>query len=180
MTNDPSARSVRAAPGVRWFLLTLLVIVVIQVLYGVAVLLLVGPEMATRGQFGDIFGGINALFTGLAFAGVIYTILLQRQELELQRDELRLTREELRRSAAAQTDQVAQLKEAANLSAITALLNVYSTDLQPLREITRDTRRDLASVRARRNMSGVSTEQRMQLDNDIRSLERRIVDQEAE
>jgi hypothetical protein len=34
-----------------------------------------------RGLFGDQFGAINALFSGLAFAGIILTILLQRREL---------------------------------------------------------------------------------------------------
>jgi hypothetical protein len=34
-----------------------------------------------RGQFGDKFGAINSLFAGLAFAGIIFTILLQRGEL---------------------------------------------------------------------------------------------------
>lgn len=34
-----------------------------------------------RGVFGDKFGAINALFSGLAFAGIIWTILLQRKEL---------------------------------------------------------------------------------------------------
>ncbi|MBF0376015.1 MAG: putative phage abortive infection protein [Desulfamplus sp.] len=48
-----------------------------------------------RGTFGDMFGAINALFSGFAFAGVIFAILLQRQELELQRKELELTRNEL-------------------------------------------------------------------------------------
>lgn len=36
---------------------------------------------AVRGQFGDKFGAINSLFAGLAFAGIIFTILLQRGEL---------------------------------------------------------------------------------------------------
>ena len=36
-----------------------------------------------RGQFGDSFGGINALFSGLAFLGVICAILLQQKELAL-------------------------------------------------------------------------------------------------
>lgn len=47
------------------------------------------------GRFGDMFGAVNALFTGLAFAGLIYTIFLQREELALQRQELALTRDEL-------------------------------------------------------------------------------------
>ncbi len=36
---------------------------------------------ALRGQFGDQFGAVNALFSGLAFAGIIFTILLQRSDL---------------------------------------------------------------------------------------------------
>lgn len=40
------------------------------------------------GEFGDAFGAVNALFSGLAFAGVIYAIFLQRQDLALQREEL--------------------------------------------------------------------------------------------
>jgi hypothetical protein len=50
---------------------------------------------AMRGQFGDMFGAVNALFSGLAFSGIIYTILMQREELSLQREELKLNRQEL-------------------------------------------------------------------------------------
>ena len=32
-----------------------------------------------RGQFGDMFGAVNALFSGLAFAGLILTLILQRK-----------------------------------------------------------------------------------------------------
>jgi hypothetical protein len=56
---------------------------------------LAGKGLQERGTFGDMFGAVNALFSGLAFAGVIIAILLQRGELRLQREELTLTREEL-------------------------------------------------------------------------------------
>jgi len=49
-----------------------------------------------RGTFGDKFGAINALFSGLAFAGLIVTLLYQKEELKLQREELAQTREELK------------------------------------------------------------------------------------
>lgn len=52
------------------------------------------PENA--GSFGDMFGSINALFSGLAFVGVILAILLQKKELALQREELVATRDELK------------------------------------------------------------------------------------
>lgn len=47
-----------------------------------------------QGIFGDMFGAVNALFSGLAFAGLIITLILQRRELALQRDELEHTRNE--------------------------------------------------------------------------------------
>ncbi len=45
-------------------------------------------EPAERGTTGDMFGAVNALFTGLAFAGVVYTVILQRNDLKIQQDEL--------------------------------------------------------------------------------------------
>lgn len=53
-------------------------------------------KTADKGAYGDKFGSVNALFTGLAFVGLVATILLQRKELVLQRKELELTREELK------------------------------------------------------------------------------------
>jgi hypothetical protein len=46
------------------------------------------------GVFGDSFGVLTSLFSGLAFAGLIWAIFLQKQELRLQRKELELTRKE--------------------------------------------------------------------------------------
>lgn len=53
-----------------------------------------GELWEKRGQMGDSFGVLNTLFSGLAFAGIVFTIFLQRKELSLQRNELKLTREE--------------------------------------------------------------------------------------
>lgn len=54
------------------------------------------------GVFGDQFGAINSLFSGLAFAGLIYSILQQRETLiqqkysiDMQRNELELQRKDL-------------------------------------------------------------------------------------
>ena len=68
-------------------------------------------QTADPGKTGDIFGAINALFSGLAFAGIIYTILLQRKELALQREELAATRDELARTARAQEKSEQALQE---------------------------------------------------------------------
>lgn len=51
-------------------------------------------DFSKSGQSGDMFGSVNALFSGLAFAGLISTLIMQRSELELQRRELELSRQE--------------------------------------------------------------------------------------
>lgn len=40
------------------------------------------------GTFGDKFGGLNALFSAFALAGILYTVLLQRHEIERQRRQM--------------------------------------------------------------------------------------------
>lgn len=66
-----------------------------------------------RGKFGDLFGTINSLFSGLAFAGLFYTVHLQAKqlriqnmELKVQRQELRLQREEMKASRTELANQV--------------------------------------------------------------------------
>lgn len=86
-------------------------------------------------KFNNMFGGINSLFSGLALAGIIITILLQKNELMLQRRELIETREELKRSAEAQEKseralkrQAENLKISAKLSAMNTLVNYYGEE----------------------------------------------------
>lgn len=71
---------------------------VLTVQFGMWYLITTNNITATdeQARFGDMFGAVNTLFSGLAFAGIIYTILLQRNELALQRKELRDTRTELK------------------------------------------------------------------------------------
>lgn len=60
------------------------------------------PNWEERGQFGDMFGVVNTMFSGLAFAGVIYSLHLQSKSLSYQLTELELTRQELSKAAEAQ------------------------------------------------------------------------------
>lgn len=47
------------------------------------------------GVFGDYFGALNALFAGLAFAGLIVTIHQQSADLKATKEEMRMSREEM-------------------------------------------------------------------------------------
>ncbi|HMJ08526.1 MAG TPA: hypothetical protein VK468_05950 [Pyrinomonadaceae bacterium] len=83
-------------------------------------------------RFGEMFGAINALFSGLALAGIVFAILLQRKELQLQREELKSTREELKRAAEAQERSEKAFADQATSLALTAKLNALS--LRPVLE----------------------------------------------
>lgn len=65
-----------------------MVAIVIWLLFGIAIVRIL-PEWSARNAFGGMFGAVNSLFSGLALAGVIYTIFLQQRELRLQRRELK-------------------------------------------------------------------------------------------
>jgi len=78
----------------RFILVSVIVTVIIIGLWIGTYFLLKDMKPAQRGTIGDMFGSINALFSGLALAGIILTIMLQRKELKLQREELRDTRKE--------------------------------------------------------------------------------------
>lgn len=75
-------------------ILGIVVTVLIVVAWVLTFYLLKDLSFDERGTFGDMFGAVNALFSGFALAGIILTILLQRKELQLQRKELRDTRHE--------------------------------------------------------------------------------------
>jgi hypothetical protein len=66
------------------------------------------------GTFGDTFGAINALFTGVAFAGFLISLALQRQEMAYQQKQLEYQREDLQnqtKQLELQTAQLADQKE---------------------------------------------------------------------
>lgn len=75
-----------------------ILVFVIKVWSGFAIILILILWFSYEkiGVVGDMFGVVNSLFSGLAFAGIIYTVLLQMEELRAQREELILTRDELR------------------------------------------------------------------------------------
>jgi hypothetical protein len=73
-------RAARRWSWIAWAAIIACVIVALWMATPLVVRQLYPSDMATRGQFGDIFGSVNALFLGLALAGVIAAILLQRED----------------------------------------------------------------------------------------------------
>src|SRR5689334_11834767 len=85
--------------------------------YWVFVTRVISSEQS-RGQFGDMFGGVNALFTAFAFAGATFTLLLQRDQLREQGAQLEAAS---RREEKAQKTRVRQAQALALASAIDAV-----------------------------------------------------------
>lgn len=102
------------------------IVITIQIILGFALYSSIS-SWAHRGTFGDMFGAVNTLFSGLAFAGVIYAIFLQSEELALQRNELKLTRDELAKASVAQSEQAQALLESAKINALSSQLSMFTT-----------------------------------------------------
>jgi hypothetical protein len=93
--------------------------------------------------FAEVYAAtVGTLFGGLAFAGIIWTIMLQRRELALQRQELRETRKELERTAVAQekseaalSAQGAALRAQVEVAQLSARLNAATALLEHHQEL---------------------------------------------
>jgi hypothetical protein len=78
----------------------LIVIVGVLVLWVGSLLMLqqVVPDWSTRSQIGDAFGAVNALFSGLAFGGLLLTLLVQRHQISAQQRDFAAQMREIRQS----------------------------------------------------------------------------------
>ncbi len=120
-----------------WIVMTLFVVI----LWGLSavVILKFFPTWDQRGTVGDMFGAVNALFSGLAFAALIYTIMMQREEISLNRQEITRNRKELKKATLAQQksqqaleDQAVQAHISAKLNAMSTVLNYYNAQINTI------------------------------------------------
>ncbi len=113
----------------------MLAVVVLWLVSGWLIVALL-DEWADRGTFGDLFGAVNALFSGLAFAALLYTIVLQRDEIRQNREEIVLNRRELSKGAKLQQkaqqvliQQVEQTHLSAKMNAMRTLVDYYNNQI---------------------------------------------------
>jgi hypothetical protein len=64
------------------FFIKLLISGAVLWLLSIPIMYLFFPRPVTAHDFGDMFGAINALFSGLALAGVIYAVLMQTEDIK--------------------------------------------------------------------------------------------------
>lgn len=85
-----------------------------------------GEDISERGQFGDSFGVLNSLFTGLGFGGLVVTLLLQQKQIRHQEVEIKLQR---------QSEQIKQYEDTLHL-----LMSMYATTLAEVSTVKGDLR----------------------------------------
>lgn len=113
-------------------------ILLVVLIWGLSAILIMAflSEWSDRGTFGDLFGAVNALFSALAFAVLIYTIILQREEIKQNRQEIVLNRKELEKSGKLQRkaqevliQQVEQTHLSAKMNAMRTLVDYYNNQI---------------------------------------------------
>ncbi|MFK8250213.1 hypothetical protein [Ancylobacter terrae] len=118
--------------------------------------LLFGKE--ERGIFGDMFGASNALFSGLALAGLIYAIFQQREEIALAKSDLAETKKILDD----QTRHIEAQNERMRIQSFEA------TFFQMMRSLD-DRSKNIVSYNNGNNLTGDAA-----IENIIRGIEQRI------
>lgn len=73
-----------------WGFIGMILIIIISIIYAF-IIIQYYDSPNDRGSFGEMFGALNTLFSGLAFLGIIFAIMLQHSELEQQINEMRLS-----------------------------------------------------------------------------------------
>jgi len=89
-------------------------------------------DMTKRGQFGDMFGALNTLFAGFAFAGLVFTIFSQQQQIgetERQQHEDRRLQSEQVRLMTAQVDALREQLRLIQEAGLPALQTIRSTNV---------------------------------------------------
>ena len=81
------------------FLLVGTIIIIGMCIWGIWIFPKLVSSVSVRGRWGDSFGVVTALFTGLAFVILIWTLHVQKDELRLQREEIRGQKETLQKQS---------------------------------------------------------------------------------
>jgi hypothetical protein len=94
---------------IKYFIGGTIILIGLMVIFGFVTHCAFKVNLPAQGQFGDQFGALNSLFSGLAFLGLILTIIFQSRDLqtqtralEMQITEFQEQKKEMERSAKAQ------------------------------------------------------------------------------
>ena len=90
-----------------------------------------GSEWTQRGQFGDMFGAVNSLFSGLAFGGVVIAIFLQRKDLKITQEEIELQKEQLKQQNDALQKQIESINKQNFENTFMNMMSHFTSNILP-------------------------------------------------
>jgi hypothetical protein len=94
--------------------------------------LLMWRGLRDRALWGDAFGLVGALFSGLALAGVVVALYFQNRELELQSDEIARARQGMQEQREVMAKQLASIESQRTEAAFFALLEMHRATVSDL------------------------------------------------
>ncbi|MEP0155773.1 putative phage abortive infection protein [Pseudophaeobacter sp.] len=112
--------------------------VLVCLLWSVNFLISFSHPYDARGTFGDMFGAVNALFTGLAFAAVIYAIFLQKHEVRLLKSELAGTKRMMQEQQNLAAVQLTYLRKQTFESTFFQYLSVFNQIVAEMDLVSKD------------------------------------------
>jgi hypothetical protein len=133
--------------------------------------------MTALGQFGDSFGSLNALFTGLALAGLVYTAHLQRRQLDAQRTEIAAQEEAARENRLAVRRQSREQHLTALLNANVALSQAHGVIVAQSAALPRSYQSIVLrkqSIRLKQDISLLRCEARFGFEDELPKTEKEM------
>lgn len=126
-----------------------LIVAAIGVILSWTMLFLLPGRPSSLNEFGDSFGIVNALFSGLGLVAIVYSLHLQNHEIKASSDQIDRqgqTIDALRGAIAAQTDKLQASVDAqtAQAGALKDLVEQYRLQLEPLTRRVEIAERQLA------------------------------------
>jgi hypothetical protein len=85
-------------------------------------------KLESYGRFGDVFGSVNALFTGVAIIGLVYTSILQRAQTQAQLAQIEMQKTESSRQMREQFLTARLNVQAAVSQAYTGIYSMFLSD----------------------------------------------------
>lgn len=89
-------------------------------------------KLESAAQFGDQYGALNSFISGLAFIGLVLTLLMQREDLNLQRKEMRETREEFEKQTKLFAQQTTLHEKSTWMQETLGLISRFSDEIKSL------------------------------------------------
>lgn len=106
-----------------WFLLFWIVSVIVVAVYG---------DLQNAGWFGDSFGAVNSLFSGIALALAIYSMILQqRQNDQFEQQTVSAMQQQAETLSLIKTSLVQQ----ANFARVTALMHMIGSEEERIKQL---------------------------------------------